>query len=109
MNIYSMKKLMEMDDLDSLDLNDAERAEIKNWVKKYEKFYNFHDSGNFLDSVDSLTDDCLNQLNLDKTKRDEVKDYLQSLYDLSDGLSVVMAPDPQFQYTNIDQVQRFQY
>jgi hypothetical protein len=49
------------------------------------------------------------QLGLDKSKTDAVQDYLESLYTLADGLSVVMSPGPEFQYTNIDQVQRFQY
>ena len=105
-----MKKILELDDyMDDLDLTDFERNEIRNWVKKYEKYFNFHDSGEFEDSVDQITNDCISQLGIDKSKKEEIQSYLEDLYTLSDGLSVVMSPDPQFQYTGIDQVQRFQY
>jgi hypothetical protein len=105
-----MKKILEFSDyLDILDLNPEEQAEIRNWLKKYEKYFNFHDSGNFMDSVDQITDDALNQLGIDKSKRDEVQSYIESIYDLSDGISVIMAPNPEINYNGIDQVQRFQY
>ncbi len=105
-----MKKILEFSDyLDDLDLSQEEQAEIKNWIKKYEKYFNFHDSGNFMDSVDQITTDALNQLGIDKSKRDEVQSYIESLYDLSDGISVIMAPEPEINYNGIDQVQRFQY
>ena len=103
-------KILEYSDFEStLDLSKMEKSEIKNWVRKYEKYFNFHDSGTFLNSVDEITEDCLNQLGINKSKKDQVQDYLQSLYTLSDGLSVVMSPGLEFQYTGIDQVQRFQY
>lgn len=95
--------------MDELDLSPEEKFEIKEWVRKYEKYFNFHDTGNFIDSIDQITTDCLNQLGIDKSKKDQVESYLQSIYSLSDGLSVVMAPSPEFQYTQIDQVQRFNY
>lgn len=108
-----MKKLMEFDDFsdsgDILDLNDMEREQIKAWIQKYEKYFNFHDSGNFMDSIDQITKDALEQLNIDKSKSDEVQDYIQSLYDLSDGISVIMAPNKELNLNDIDQVQRFQY
>jgi hypothetical protein len=75
----------------------------------YEKYFNFHDSGNFMDSIDQITKDALEQLNIDKSKSDEVQDYIQSLYDLSDGISVIMAPNKELNLNDIDQVQRFQY
>lgn len=104
---------MEFDDFsdsgDILDLNDMERAQIKTWIQKYEKYFNFHDSGNFMDSIDQITKDALEQLNIDKSKSDEVQDYIQSLYDLSDGISVIMAPNKELNLNDIDQVQRFQY
>ena len=90
-------------------LRDNEKSQIKEWVKKYEKYFNLYDTKKFKGSIDGLTDDCLNQTSIRQEKRQGVKEYIQELYKLSDGLSVVMAPDPQFQYTNIDQVQRFQY
>lgn len=110
LNIYYMKKLLEFSDfIEDSELSPLEQAEIRNWIKKYEKYFNFHNSGNFLDSVDEITNDALNQLGIDKSKKDAVQDYISDLYSLSDGLSVVMAPGMEFQYTGIDQVQRFQY
>jgi hypothetical protein len=105
-----MKHVLILEDfMDELDLSQEEKMEIKDWVRKYEKYFNFHDTGNFLDSIDQITNDCLNQLGIDKSKKSQVQDYLQSLYTLSDGLSVIMAPGPEFEYTQIDQVQRFNY
>jgi hypothetical protein len=106
-----MKKILEFEDYleADLELDEAQKAMLKNWVKKYEKYFNFHNSGSFIDSIDDITKDAVEQLGIDKSKSDAVKDYLESLYDLSDGISVIMAPGMEFQYTNIDQVQRFQY
>ncbi len=104
---------MEFDDFsdsgDILGLNDMEREQIKTWIQKYEKYFNFHDSGNFMDSIDQITKDALEQLDIDKSKSDDVQDYIQSLYDLSDGISVIMAPNKELNLNDIDQVQRFQY
>ena len=104
---------MEFDDFsdsgDILGLNDMEREQIKTWIQKYEKYFNFHDSGNFMDSIDQITKDALEQLDIDKSKSDEVQDYIQGLYDLSDGISVIMAPNKELNLNDIDQVQRFQY
>jgi len=108
-----MKKLMEFDDFsdsgDILGLSDMEREQIKTWIQKYEKYFNFHDSGNFIDSIDQITKDALEQLDIDKSKSGDVQDYIQSLYDLSDGISVIMAPNKELNLNDIDQVQRFQY
>jgi hypothetical protein len=108
-----MKKLMEFEDFsgtgDDLDLNELERAQIRTWIQKYEKYFNFHDSGNFMDSIDQITKDAIEQLDIDKSKSDQVQDYIQSLYDLSDGISVIMAPNKELNLNDIDQVQRFQY
>ncbi len=106
-----MKLIVEFDDYleDDLELDEPQKAMIRNWIQKYEKYFNFHDSGNFADSIEEITKDCVEQLGIDKSKSDAVQDYLESLYTLADGLSVVMAPGPELQYTNIDQVQRFQY
>jgi hypothetical protein len=106
-----MRLIIEFDDYleDDLELGEPEKAMIRNWIQKYEKYFNFHNSGEFVDSIEQVTKDCVEQLGLDKSKTDAVQDYLESLYTLADGLSVVMSPGPEFQYTNIDQVQRFQY
>jgi nucleoid-associated protein YejK len=101
-------KILEFEDYSEI-IKISDKNRIKEWIKKYEKYFNFHNNSNFSDSIDEITQDCLDQLGFDEKKKESVKTYLESLYDLSDGLSVVMAPDPQFQYTNIDQVQRFQY
>lgn len=104
---------MEFDDFsdsgDILGLSDMEREQIKTWIQKYEKYFNFHDSGNFIDSIDQITKDALEQLDIDKSKSGDVQDYIQSLYDLSDGISVIMAPNKELNLNDIDQVQRFQY
>jgi hypothetical protein len=106
-----MIKILEFDDYleDDLDLNDMEKSQIRTWIGKYERYFNFHDSGNFIDSIDQITKDAVQQLGIDKSKTDAVQNYLESLYDLSDGLSVIMAPGPEIIQTGIDQVQRFQY
>lgn len=105
MNILEFEEYLS----DSQTLTEDEKSRIMEWVKKYEKYFNLYDTKKFKVSVDGLTDDCLIQVGIRQEKRQIVKDYIQELYKLSDGLSVVMAPDAQFQYTNIDQVQRFQY
>jgi hypothetical protein len=106
-----MKKILEFDDFleSDLELDEAQKGMLRDWITKYEKYFNFHDSGSFIDSIDDITNDAIAQLGIDKSKHDAVQDYLESLYDLSDGISVIMAPGIEFQYTNIDQVQRFQY
>jgi hypothetical protein len=105
-----MIRILEFSDyLENFALSPEDQASIRNWAKKYERYFNFHDAGNFFSSIDQLVDDAMNQLGIDKSKKDDVQSYLEELYDLSDGLSFVMTPDPQFQYTGIDQVQRFQY
>jgi hypothetical protein len=106
-----MKKIKLFEDFmeDDLDLSDMEKNQIREWMKKYEKYFNFHDTGSFLSSIDNIIKDCISQLGFDGGKKEAIQDYIQSLHDLSDGLSVVMAPGPEFQYTGIDQVSRFHY
>lgn len=94
---------------DDLELTDMEKDQIREWVKKYEKYFNFHDTDSFMDSSDQMAQDCVDQLGFSKEKADAVKDYLESLQDLSDGLSLVMSPTPEIIHTDIDQVTRFQY
>ena len=94
---------------DDLELTDMDKDQIREWLKKYEKYFNFHDTGAFLSSIDQVTKDCVAQLGFDKSKTEVVQDYIESLQDLSDGLSFVMSPGPELQYTTIDQVTRFQY
>jgi hypothetical protein len=38
-----MKKILEFSDfIEDSEISPEEQAEIRNWVKKYEKYYNFH-------------------------------------------------------------------
>lgn len=104
-----MKKILEFDDfIDNLSLTAEEQAEIKNFMQKYSKYSEFHDDGQFADSVDDITDDVMRQFNFPAAKRQDVQNYLSSLQDLSDGLSVIMEPDKEFIYrTQPDGVQSF--
>jgi len=77
-------------------------------MQKYSKYSEFHDDGQFADSVDSITDDVMRQFNFPEAKREDVKNYLSGLQDLSDGLSTIMEPDKEFIYrTQPDGVQSF--
>ena len=51
----------------------------------------------------------MTDLNISKDLRDDVKDFMQGQMDLSDGISVIMAPEKELNLNPIDQVQRFQY
>jgi hypothetical protein len=104
-----MKPILLYEDfIDDLSLSAEEQAEIKNFMKKYSKYSEFHDDGQFADSVDAITDDVMRQFNFPEAKREDVKNYLSSLQDLSDGLSTIMEPDKEFIYrTQPDGVQSF--
>lgn len=104
-----MKKILEFDDfIDNLSLTTEEQAEIKNFMQKYSKYSEFHDDGQFADSVDDITDDVMRQFNFPAAKRQDVQNYLSSLQDLSDGLSVIMEPSKELIYrTQPDEVQSF--
>jgi hypothetical protein len=104
-----MKRVLLYEDfIDDLSLTAEEQDQIKEFMKKYSKYSEFHDDGQFEDSVDDITDDVMRQFNFPETKREDVKDYLSSLQDLSDGLSVIMEPDDEFIYrTQPDGVQSF--
>ena len=104
-----MKRILLYEDfIDDLSLTAEEQAEIKNFMKKYSKYSEFHDDEQFADSVDDITDDVMRQFNFPEAKRQDVKDYLSSLQDLSDGLSVITEPNKEFIYrTQPDEVQSF--
>ena len=102
-----MSIILEFSEFSDNDLTDNEMSMIKDWVKKYEKYFNFHNSDNFEASIDQLAADVIAQIGIDSIKTNEVIDYLEELYSLADGLSVVMAPDEQFQSRDIDQLTRF--
>lgn len=102
-----MKRILEFDDfISNLSLTEPEQAEIKNFLKKYEKYFNFHDTGEFETSIDQIVNDVMNQFNFPPQKKEDVQNFIQGLHTLSDGISVIMQPDPQIIYrTNPDQVQ----
>ena len=86
--------------------NDQQR--IGDFIKKYEKYKNLYNSGSFDNSLDVVVDDIIHNIDVNST-RDSIREFVKESFDLSGGLSIVMSPNAQFQYTNIDQVQRFQY
>ena len=102
-----MSVILEFSEFDEGALDMNEMMIIKDWVKKYEKYFNFHNGDNFDSSIDQLASDVMDQTGIDKSKTNAVIEYLEELYSLADGLSVVMAPDEQFQSRDIDQLTRF--
>lgn len=100
--------LLYEDFVEDFSLTAEEQAEIKNFMQKYSKYSEFHDDAQFADSVDDITNDVMRQFNFPDSKRQDVKDYLSSLQDLSDGLSVIMEPGKELIYrTQPDEVQSF--
>jgi len=102
-----MSIILEFSEFEDAGLSESEMNLIKDWVKKYEKYFNFHDTENFESSIDQLAADVIDQTGIDKSKTNDVIEYLEELCLLSDGISVVMAPDAQFQSRDIDQLTRF--
>lgn len=104
-----MKRVLLYEDfIDDLSLTAEEQDEIRNFMKKYSKYSEFHDDEQFADSVDDITNDVMGRFNFPESKRQDVKDYLSSLQDLSDGLSVIMEPGKELIYrTQPDEVQSF--
>jgi hypothetical protein len=102
-----MKFLREFDDfLSNLSLTEPQQAMIKDFVKKYEKYFKFHDPEEFLNSIDKIVDDVMSQFSFPPDKKEDVKNYISGLQTLSDGISVIMAPDAQIAYrTQPDMVQ----
>ena len=105
------RRILEFDDFVSdLSLSEVEQAEIKDFVKKYEKFMNFHDTGEFQSSLDEITNDVMTHFNFPATKKQDVQNFIQSLQTLSDGISVIMSPGPEIIYrTEPDMVQTIVY
>lgn len=104
-----MKQVLLYEDfVNDLSLTPEEQDQIKEFMKKYSKYSEFHDDEQFADSVDDITNDVMRQFNFPEAKRQDVKDYLSSLQDLSDGLSVIMEPGKEFIYrTQPDNTQSF--
>jgi hypothetical protein len=71
---------------------------------------NFHDAGQFDDSIESITNDVMTHFNFPASKKEDVQNYIQSLQTLSDGISVIMSPGPEIIYrTNPDMTQTIVY
>jgi hypothetical protein len=94
-----MKLIREFDDfMSDLSLTQPEQAMIRDFVKKYEKYFKFHDPSEFENSLDKIVDDVMSTYSFPVEKKDDVKNYISSLHDLSDGISVVMTPNPHIIY-----------
>jgi len=102
-----MRRILEFDDfVSNLSLSEVEQAEIKDFVKKYEKYMPFHDAGEFDKSLDDIVNDVMVHFSFPASKKDDVKNYIQGLQTLSDGISVIMSPGPEIIYrTNPDMTQ----
>lgn len=89
-------------------IRDLEKSEIKKFLEKYEKYWNFQDSDSFEQSLVQISSDICSKAGINPENCGEVEEYIRSLYDLTDGegLSFVLTPGPSFQYTQSDQVQR---
>ena len=102
-----MRILLEFDDfIDEASLSEEQQSMIRAFVKKYEKYFNFHDSAKFEESIGQIADDIMSKLSISTSLKDAVEEYITSLHTLSDGISVVMTPDPHLIYRkNPDMVQ----
>ena len=93
----------------NLDLSDNLKIKIKEWLRKYEALTDIHNSDKFPQSIEDIVTDVMNSFSIYKDKRDAVRSYINELYNLSSGISVIMAPDPQMVYNQPDQVQHLYY
>lgn len=102
-----MLLITEFDDfMSDLSLSQPDQAMIRNFVKKYEKYFKFHDPAEFENSLGKIVDDVMNTYKFPAEKKDDIRNYISSLHDLSDGISVIMSPNPQTIYrTQPDMVQ----
>ncbi len=100
--------LLYEDFINDLSLTVEEQDEIREFMRKYSKYSEFHDDEQFADSVDDITNDVMSRFNFPESKKQDVKNYLSSLQDLSDGLSAIMDPGKDLIYrTQPDNVQTF--
>lgn len=105
-----MKNILLFEDfLQELSLSDDIQKRIKEWMANNESEFDFKDDSDFEQNYDTIVDDCMTDLSISKDLKDDVKDFMQGQMDLSDGISVIMAPEKELNLNPIDQVQRFQY
>ncbi len=102
-----MQFLKEFDDfMSDLSLSEPDQAMIKDFVKKYEKYFKFHDPDELENSIDDIVNDVMTHFSFPSSKKEDVKNFITGLQTLSDGISVIMAPDAQIAYrTQPDMVQ----
>lgn len=94
-----MKLIIEFDNfMSDLSLTQPEQAMIRDFVMKYEKYFKFHDPSEFESSLSKIVDDVMKTYSFPPEKRDDVQNYISGLHDLSDGISVIMSPNPQLIY-----------
>jgi hypothetical protein len=97
------------DFLEEMSLSDDIQKRIKQWMADNESEFDFKDDSSFEENADTVVDDCMTDLNINKSLKSDVKDFMQNQMDLSDGISVIMSPEKELNLNPIDQVQRFQY
>lgn len=94
----------------NLDLDDSKKLKIREFVEKYEKYLNMFNREEFPGSLEDIVSTVMKKVEIPEDKRDATREYIHTLYDLSDDLSVIMSPYPEFAYVNNqDQVQKLQY
>jgi hypothetical protein len=105
-----MKNILLFEDfLEEMSLSDDIQKRIKQWMADNESEFDFKDDSSFEENADTVVDDCMTDLNINKSLKSDVKDFMQNQMDLSDGISVIMSPGKELNLNPIDQVQRFQY
>jgi hypothetical protein len=105
-----MKNILLFEDfLEEMSLSDDIQKRIKEWMANNESEFDFKDDSDFEQNYDTIVDDCMTDLNINKSLKSDVKDFMQNQMDLSDGISVIMDPQKELNLNPIDQVQRFQY
>lgn len=92
----------------NLGLKNKDIVTISEFIRKYEKYMNLYNGDRSDDFLDVVVKDIVENTDVDSTTSD-IRNFILDSLQLSEGISIVMAPNAQFQYTDIDQVQRFQY
>lgn len=92
----------------NLGLKNKDIVTISEFIRKYEKYMNLYNGDLSDDFLDVVVKDIVENVDVDSTPSD-IRNFILDSLQLSEGISIVMAPNAQFQYTDIDQVQRFQY
>ena len=105
-----MRRILLFEDfIQDLSIPKQTQDAIKNWLSKYAKDYDMHDDAEFEKNQEKIVKDCMAQLGIDSSMKDDVASFIQSIQDISDGFSIVMDPKPVPNLNQIDNVQRFNY